>query len=168
MSDRVYNVLFLCTGNSARSIMAEAILNRDGTGRFAAFSAGSHAKGIVNPLTLKVLQDFDYPTAGLRSKGWEEFAGANAPEMDFIFTVCDSAAAEAHPAWPGQPRTAHWGIQDPAAVAGTAIEQEAAFVATCRQLKNRIAAFASLPLSSLGALTLDTQLQDIGRMANPA
>ena len=141
MADRVYNVLFLCTGNTARSILAESILRKDGAGRFHAFSAGSHPKGAVNPFALKVLESFDYPTDGLRSKSWDEFAAPGAPEMDFVFTVCDNAAGEACPVWPGQPMTAHWGIEDPAAVEGTDIQKEAAFVLAARYLKNRISVF---------------------------
>jgi protein-tyrosine-phosphatase len=128
MSDRIYNVLFLCTGNTARSILAESILHKDGHRNFRAFSAGSQPKGTVNPFAIKVLDRLDYPTDDLRSKSWEEFARADAPVMDFVFTVCDNAAGESCPIWPGQPMTAHWGIEDPAAVEGTDIEKEAAFV----------------------------------------
>lgn len=164
MSDRTFNVLFLCTGNTARSILAESILRKEGHGRFRSFSAGSQPKGTVNPFAIKVLRHMDYPTEDLRSKSWEEFAQADAPVMDFVFTVCDNAAGEACPIWPGQPMTAHWGIEDPAAVEGTDLEKEAAFVAAFRYLKNRIAAFASLPFASIDALSLGTRLRDIGRM----
>jgi arsenate reductase len=160
----VYNVLFLCTGNTARSILAEAILAKDGAGRFRAFSAGSQPKGTVNPVALRILRRFDYPTEGLRSKSWTEFAIAGAPKMDFVFTVCDNAAGEACPIWPGQPMTAHWGIEDPAAVEGTEIEKEAAFIAALRYLKNRIGAFASLPLESIDSMALGPKLREIGRM----
>jgi arsenate reductase len=162
MSDRVYNVLFLCTGNTARSILAEAILNKEGRGHFHAWSAGSQPKGKVNPFALKVLQREDYPTEGLRSKSWSEFAGPGAPVMDFIFTVCDNAAGEACPIWPGKPITAHWGIEDPAAVEGTDLEKEAAFVEAMRFLGNRIRAFVNLPDRSIDALTQGATL--IGRM----
>jgi arsenate reductase len=164
MSDRTFNVLFLCTGNTARSILAESILRKEGRGRFRSFSAGSQPKGAVSPFALKVLLHMDYPVDDLRSKSWEEFARADAPVMDFVFTVCDNAAGEACPIWPGQPMTAHWGIEDPAAVEGTNLEKEAAFVAAFRYLKNRIAAFASLPFSSIDTLSLGTRLRDIGRM----
>ena len=163
MSDRVYNVLFLCTGNTARSILAEAILRKEGRGHFRAFSAGSQPKGRVNPFALKVLDSLDYPLDGLRSKSWEEFAGLDAPVMDFVFTVCDHAAGESCPLWPGQPMMAHWGIEDPAAVEGTDLAKEAAFVEAFRYLKNRIAAFTSLPLGSIDKLSLGTRLRDIGR-----
>ena len=163
MSDRVYNVLFLCTGNTARSILAEAILRKEGRGHFRAFSAGSQPKGRVNPFALKVLDSLDYPLDGLRSKSWEEFAGLDAPVMDFVFTVCDNAAGESCPLWPGQPMTAHWGIEDPAAVEGTDLAKEAAFVEAFRYLKNRIAAFTSLPLGSIDKLSLGIRLRDIGR-----
>jgi arsenate reductase len=163
MSERVYNFLFLCTGNSARSILAEAILRKDGDGRFRAFSAGSLPKGAINPFALPLLRKLDYPTDDLRSKSWEEFAVADAPVMDFVFTVCDNAAGEACPIWPGQPMSAHWGIEDPAEVVGTDIEKEAAFVTAFRYLKNRIAAFNSLPLKSIDKLSLGTKLRDIGR-----
>ncbi|MBK5961682.1 ArsR family transcriptional regulator [Rhodoplanes elegans] len=164
MADRVYNVLFLCTGNTARSILAESILRKDGRGRFAAFSAGSRPKGIVNPIALKVLADGDYPTESLRSKSWTEFAAPGAPVMDFVFTVCDDAAGETCPVWPGQPMTAHWGIEDPAAVEGTAIERERAFVQAFKYLKNRIAVFAALPIAGLDRLALGSRLHDIGRL----
>ncbi len=164
MPDRLFNVLFLCTGNTARSILAESILRREGGGRFNAFSAGSQPKGIVNPFAIKVLRDMDYPVGELRSKSWQEFARDGAPAMDFVFTVCDNAAGEACPIWPGQPMTAHWGIEDPAAVEGTDLQKEAAFVEAFRYLKNRITAFTSLPLASIDALSLGTRLRDIGRM----
>jgi arsenate reductase len=160
---RTFNVLFLCTGNSARSILAESVLNKDGAGRFHAFSAGSQPKGEVNPLALKTLADFDYPTEGLRSKPWDEFAAAGAPVMDFVFTVCDNAAGEACPVWPGQPMTAHWGIEDPAAVSGTEMERRTAFVTAFGYLRNRIAAFTALPVSTLDKTTLRTRLVEIGQ-----
>ncbi|WP_228259699.1 arsenate reductase ArsC [Siculibacillus lacustris] len=165
MPDRIYNVLFLCTGNTARSILAESILRHDGAGRFAAFSAGSRPKGVINPFALKVLARSDYPTDGFRSKGWEEFAVPGAPVMDFVFTVCDSAAGEACPVWPGQPMTAHWGIEDPAAVEGTDIAKETAFNAAFRYLRNRISAFTALPIASIDRLALGNRLRDIGRLA---
>jgi arsenate reductase (thioredoxin) len=163
MPDKIYNVLFLCTGNTARSILAESILRKEGRGHFRAFSAGSQPKGAVNPFAIKVLDSLDYPTDDLRSKSWEEFALPDAPVMDFVFTVCDNAAGEACPVWPGQPMTAHWGIEDPVAVEGTDIAKEAAFVAAFRYLKNRITAFTSLPLGSIDKLSLGTRLRDIGR-----
>jgi len=164
MADRIYNVLFLCTGNTARSILAESILGADGAGRFAAFSAGSRPKGVVNPFALKVLERAGYPTEGFRSKSWEEFAVPGAPVMDFVFTVCDSASGEACPVWPGRPMTAHWGIEDPAAVEGSDIDKEAAFVTAMRFLKNRISAFRSLPLASIDKLALGNRLREIGRL----
>jgi arsenate reductase len=164
MADRVFNVLFLCTGNSARSILAESILRKDGAGRFNAFSAGSHPKGGVNPFALKVLESLDYPTDGLRSKDWDEFAAPGAPALDFVFTVCDSAAGEVCPVWPGQPMTAHWGIEDPAIVEGTDIQKEAAFVLAGRYLKNRISIFTNLRLKSLDQLSLNTKLLEIGTL----
>ena len=164
MTDRIYNVLFLCTGNSARSILAESILRKDGQGRFRSFSAGSQPKGQVNPFALKVLESLNYPIDGMRSKSWKEFAAPDAPVMDFVFTVCDSAAGENCPVWPGQPMTAHWGIEDPAAVEGTEIEKEAAFVAAFRYLKNRIGVFTNLPLRSIDRLSLGTRLREIGRL----
>lgn len=163
MAERVYNVLFLCTGNTARSILAEGILRKDGKGRFRSFSAGSQPKGTVNPFALKVLQSFGYPSDGYRSKSWDEFAGPDAPRMDFIFTVCDSAAGEACPFWPGHPATAHWGIEDPAAAAGTDIEKEAAFVQAFKYLHNRISLFLNLPLDQLDAASLGHRLREIGR-----
>lgn len=163
MADRIHNVLFLCTGNSARSILAESILTKDGGRRFRAFSAGSQPKGTVNPFALKVLASFDYPAEGFRSKSWEAFASADAPVMDFVFTVCDNAAGESCPVWPGQPMTAHWGIEDPAAVEGTDIQKEAAFVAAFRYLKNRISVFTALPVGSLDRIALGTKLREIGR-----
>ncbi len=162
MNQKIFNVLFLCTGNSARSILAESILRRDGAGRFNAFSAGSMPKGQVHPLALKVLKDSGYPADGFRSKSWDEFAGDGAPQMDFIFTVCDNAAGEVCPVWPGQPMSAHWGIEDPAAATGTALEQEAAFVTALRFMKNRISAFTSLPIASLDRLALKAKLTEIG------
>ncbi len=163
MSDHVYNVLFLCTGNSARSILAESILRKDAGGRFQAFSAGSTPKGAVHPLALRTLQSLDYPTDGLRSKSWLEFAAPDAPVMDFVFTVCDNAAGESCPVWPGQPMTAHWGIEDPAEAVGTELERQAAFLTAFRYLKNRIGTFANLPLRSIDKLSLGTKLREIGR-----
>ncbi|WOH80569.1 arsenate reductase ArsC [Bradyrhizobium sp. BEA-2-5] len=164
MNDRVYNVLFLCTGNSARSVLAESIMRKDGRGRFCSFSAGSQPKGRINPFALKVLERENYPTDGMRSKSWLEFAAPDAPVMDFVFTVCDNAAGESCPVWPGQPTTAHWGIEDPAAVEGTDIEKEAAFFEAFRYLKNRIGVFVSLPLRGIDKLSLGTKLREIGRM----
>ncbi len=163
MSERVYNVMFLCTGNSARSIMAEAILRLDGLGHFHSFSAGSHPKGEVNPFALKVLESYAYPIAGLRSKSWDEFSGAGAPSMDFVFTVCANAAAETCPVWPGHPMTAHWGIDDPAAVQGTAIEKEKAFVQAFKYLKTRIRLLLSLPLAKIDTMALGAKLREIGQ-----
>ncbi len=164
MSDDAFNVLFLCTGNSARSIMAEGILRKEGAGRFAAFSAGSHPKGAVNPLAVKVLESFGYPIDGYRSKPWDDFAAPGAPPLDFVFTVCDSAAGEACPVWPGQPMTAHWGIEDPAAVEGTPMQKEAAFVTAFKYLRNRITLFTALPMRSISSMALQTKLREIGRM----
>lgn len=162
MSERVYNVLFLCHANSARSIMAESILRKLGAAHFRAYSAGSHPSGEVHPLALKVLADYEFPTEGLRSKSWDEFASAGAPDMDFVFTVCDDTAAEPCPEWPGHPMTAHWGIDDPLAVEGTQIEKERAFVQAFKYLRTRIGIFLSLPLSSIDALALSTKLREIG------
>ena len=164
MSDRIHNVLFLCTGNSARSILAESILRKESAGRFRAYSAGSTPKGEVHPLALRVLESLDYPTDGMRSKSWLEFAGPDAPVMDFVFTVCDNAAGEACPIWPGQPMTAHWGIEDPAAAEGTELEKQAAFMTAFRYLQRRIAAFASLPLAGIDRMALGTRLREIGRL----
>jgi arsenate reductase len=163
-TDRTYNVLFLCTGNSARSILAESILSTEGKGRFKAFSAGSQPKGEVNPHALKELEALGYPSTGFRSKSWDEFAEPGAPEMDFIFTVCDSAAGEACPVWLGHPMTAHWGIEDPAAVEGTEMEKGRAFAQAARYLKNRIMSFVSLPIASIDKLALETHLRQIGTM----
>jgi protein-tyrosine-phosphatase len=162
--DRVYNVLFLCTGNSARSILAESILNAEGKGRFQAYSAGSQPKGDVHPLALDTLKGLGYSTEGFSSKSWEVFAGSDAPKMDFVFTVCDNAAGESCPVWPGQPMTAHWGVEDPAAVEGEAWVKAQAFAAAARYLKNRIMAFTSLPITSLDSLALQRQLRAIGTM----
>jgi arsenate reductase len=163
MHERIYNVLFLCTGNTARSILAESILRKDGRDGFRAFSAGSQPKGQVNPFALKVLASLNYPIDGTRSKSWQEFAAPDAPVMDFVFTVCDSADGESCPLWPGQPMTAHWGIEDPAAVDGTDLQKEAAFVAAFRYLKNRNGIFTSLPLRGIDRMSLGTRLRDIGR-----
>ncbi len=158
-----YNVLFLCTGNSARSIMAEAIMNRLGQGRFRAYSAGSQPRGQVNPLTIDLLKSLNHPTDGLRSKSWDEFAAPDAPKMDFVFTVCDSAGQEICPVWPGQPMSAHWGVADPSAAEGTEAEKHLAFADTYRQLNNRISIFVSLPLRSLDRIALQKRLDEIGR-----
>ena len=164
MSDRQFNVLFLCTGNTARSVLAEGILRKLGEGRFSAFSAGSQPKGVVNPYALRTLAAHRYPDTGYRSKSWDEFAVGGAPKMDFVFTVCDSAAGEACPVWPGQPVTAHWGIEDPAAVEGNDIEKLRAFEEAFRLMHNRIAAFAALRVASLDRMTLQRRLDGIGRM----
>ena len=164
MLDRPFNVLFLCTGNSARSIMAEAILNRLGAGQFRAFSAGSQPKGKVHPETIRLLQSLDYDTSGFRSKSWSELADPGAPLLDFVFTVCDNAAGEACPLWPGQPMTAHWGIPDPAESKGTPAEIALAFKDAYRMLHQRIAAFAALPIRSLDQLGLQSKLKEIGRL----
>jgi protein-tyrosine-phosphatase len=163
MSDPTYNVLFLCTGNSARSIIAEAIVNRLGAGKFKGFSAGSHPKGAVHPYTLQLLKSLNYDTSFARSKSWEEFAKPGAPVMDFVFTVCDDAANEACPIWPGQPMTAHWGVPDPAAAEGTDAEKHLAFADTYRMLNNRISIFVSLPMNKLDKLALQKSLDEIGR-----
>lgn len=163
MTDRPFNVLFLCTGNSARSILAESILRREGRGHFVAYSAGSMPKPDVNPLAIETLEKMGYPIDGLRSKSWDEFDGPDAPQMDFVFTVCDNAAGEVCPIWPGHPTKAHWGIEDPAAVEGTTIQKLAAFATAFRYLKNRITAFAALPLAKLEVSSLRQHLEDIGR-----
>jgi arsenate reductase (thioredoxin) len=165
MADRPFNVLFLCTGNSARSILAEAILNNTGHGRFRAYSAGSQPKRDVNPHAIRLLQARGYSTAGLRSKSWQEFAAPGAPPLDFVFTVCDNAAGETCPVWPGQPMTAHWGIPDPAAATGSPAEIALAFADAFRMLSQRIDVFAALPIRALDQLTLQARLRDIGRMA---
>lgn len=162
MPDKIYNVLFLCTGNSARSILAEAILNRAGKSRFRAFSAGSQPKHHVNPHTLDLLRHLGHDTSQLRSKSWSEFAVAGAPELDFVFTVCDNAAGEACPFWPGQPMTAHWGIPDPAAAEGSEAEIAAAFNDAYRMLERRIELFLALPIDKLDNMVLTRRLKDIG------
>jgi arsenate reductase len=161
--DRPYHVLFLCTGNSARSILSEAILTAQGRGRFVAHSAGSHPAGRVNPFALDLLKRMGMPTEGLRSKSWDEFAAPGAPELDFVFTVCDNAAGEVCPYWPGQPMTAHWGVPDPAAVTGTDLQKTEAFRDAFRVLERRIALFTSLPIASLDRLTLSAKVREIGR-----
>ncbi len=161
MSARTYNVLFLCTGNSARSILAEALLNHDGAGRFAAYSAGSFPKGQVHPVAIDVLKSFGFPHEGYSSKSWDVFAGGGAPHFDFIITVCDNAAGEICPTWPGQPMTAHWGIEDPAAVEGEG--QREAFVHALRHLRRRIELFLALPIEALDDMVLQSELSAIGR-----
>ena len=164
MADEIYNVLFLCTGNSARSIIAESIMNRDFSNRFRAFSAGSQPRGEVNPMTLDLLRRLNFPTGGLRSKSWEEFAEgtAGAPPLDFVFTVCDDAAGEACPVWPGQPTSAHWGVPDPAKTEGSPAERSLAFADTFRLMNIRISIFASLPIRSLDKISLKRRLDAIG------
>ena len=164
MAEKIFNVLFLCTGNSARSILAEAVLNNlaTGRGRFRAYSAGSHPKGAVNPYALQTLEHNKFPTAGLRSKSWDEFAAPGAPHLDFVFTVCDQAAAEPCPYWPGQPMTAHWGLPDPAAVEGSDEAKRKAFRDTLLVLRRRIEIFASLPLEKLDRLAIQKHIADIG------
>ena len=161
-----YNVLFLCTGNSARSVMAEAILNKVSAGRFHAYSAGSQPKGRVHPETIRLLRSLGYDTSALRSKSWDEFTAPGAPEFDFVFTVCDNAVAETCPLWPGQPMTAHWGVPDPAEATGNDAEVALAFKDAYRMLNQRIGIFTSLPLRSLDQLTLQEKLKDIGRIGN--
>ena len=163
MAGNQFSVLFVCTKNSARSILAESILNREGRGRFVGYSAGSHPGGIVHPFALDLLVKLNYPTHHLRSKGWDEFAVQDTPKLDFVFTVCDDAAGEICPVWPGQPMTAHWGIPDPAKVEGTVAEQRLAFADAYRMLSNRIGVFVSLPLTSLDRLALDKRLSEIGQ-----
>lgn len=162
MAEPVYNVLFLCTGNSARSILAEALINQLGRGKFRGFSAGSHPRGPVHPIALDLLQRMNFPIEGLRSKSWDEFAVPGAARLDFVFTVCDNAAGEACPYWPGQPMTGHWGVPDPAAVAGSDSEKWLAFRAAFRLLDNRIKIFTSLPLDSLDRIELQERLDAIG------
>lgn len=163
MSDQPFNVLFLCTGNSARSILAEAILNRVGQGRFKAFSAGSQPKGEVHPFAIQLLKSLNFDTSFARSKSWEEFAALGAPEMHFVFTVCDNAANESCPVWPGQPMTAHWGVPDPAAAEGTDAEKHLGFAEAYRMLNSRISIFTSLPMASIDKLALQRRLDEIGQ-----
>lgn len=163
MTDGVYSVLFLCTGNSARSILAECVLNRLGRGKFRAYSAGSFPKGEVHPFALDLLRRQSYTVEPLRSKSWDEFAAAGAPEIDFVITVCDNAAAETCPIWPGHPTTAHWGLPDPAAVEGNEAERRLAFAETLRMLTNRIGAFVNLPIESFDKLGMKKRLHEIGR-----
>ena len=160
---RKYNVLFLCTGNSARSILAEAIMNKAGAGRFKAYSAGSHPNGTVNPHAIDLLKRLDYDTTEFRSKPWDEFARPDSPKLDFVITVCDNAAGEVCPIWPGQPVSAHWGLPDPAAVEGTEVEKSLAFADTYRMLNNRISAFTNLKMSGLDRLSLQSKMDDIGK-----
>jgi arsenate reductase len=164
VADRAFNVLFLCTGNAARSIMAEAILNKLGAGKFHAYSAGSQPKNHVHPETTQLLQGLGYATGGFRSKSWSEFAKPGAPPFDFVFTVCDNAADESCPLWPGQPMTAHWGVPDPAAASGSPAEIALAFKDTYRMLHQRIGVFTALPIRSLDQLSLQSKLKEIGRM----
>jgi arsenate reductase len=168
VADRPFNVLFLCTGNSARSIIAEAILNKVGAGRFRAYSAGSHPKGRVNPRTIQLLDGLDYDTSAFRSKSWSEFAKPGAPPLDFVFTVCDNASGEACPVWPGQPMTAHWGIPDPAEATGSPAEIALAFKDAYRMLNQRIGIFIALPLRSLDQLSLQNKLREIGQIEGAA
>jgi arsenate reductase len=168
VSDRPYNVLFLCTGNSARSIMAEAVLNKLGAGKFRAYSAGSQPRGQVHPETLRLLKGLDYDISGLRSKSWNEFAKPGAPPLDFAFTVCDNAAGETCPVWPGQPMTAHWGVPDPAEARGTPAQVALAFKDAYRMLHQRIGVFTALPIGSLDQLSLQSKLKEIGRMDGAA
>ena len=163
MNEHPYNVLFLCTGNSARSILAEAILNREGQGRFKAWSAGSHPKGDVHPFALRLLKSLNHDTSFARSKSWEEFAAPDAPRMDFVFTVCDDAANESCPVWPGQPMTAHWGVPDPAAAEGSEAERHLAFADAYRMLETRISIFTNLPVDKIDRLALQRHLDEIGR-----
>lgn len=162
MTDKVFNVLFLCTGNSARSILAEAILDREGGGRFRSYSAGSQPKGDVHPYAIDLLRELKFDTAGYRSKSWDEFATPDAPGLDFVFTVCDNAAAETCPVWPGQPMTAHWGVPDPAAATGSESETRLAFREAFRMLNNRISLLVDLPVTSLDRLSLQKKLTEIG------
>jgi protein-tyrosine-phosphatase len=163
MGERIYKVLFLCTGNSARSIMAEAILDREGGGRFQACSAGSHPKGTLHPYAIDLLKKLNFKTDHLRSKSWNEFGSHDAPVLDFVFTVCDDAANEVCPLWPGQPMSAHWGVPDPAAVKGTEAERRLAFADAFRMLRNRISIFTNLPMASLDRLSLQKRLDEIGK-----
>jgi arsenate reductase len=164
MSDKPFNVLFLCTGNSARSILAEALINHWGRGRFVGFSAGSSPKGQVHPIALELLKHMKMSTDGMRSKSWDEFAEPGAPKLDFVFTVCDNAAGEACPVWPGQPMTAHWGVEDPAALEGSETDKWLAFRKTFRELESRIKVFTSLPIRSLDKVKLQERLREIGKI----
>lgn len=164
MSDKTFNVLFLCTGNSARSILAKSLLNHHGKGRFHAFSAGSYPKAEPNPMALELLRSLQLPTAGLHSKSWDVFAVPSAPQMDFVFTVCDQAAAEPCPIWPGQPMSAHWGVPDPAAVEGSELDKREAFRRAFRELENRIKIFASLRVDALSRIALKKKIDDIGHI----
>jgi arsenate reductase len=163
VADSIYNVLFLCSGNSARSIFAEAILQREGIGKFKAFSAGSHPRGEIHPFALELLQKLNHPVRELRSKSWDEFTKNDAPRLDFVFTVCDDTARETCPVWPEQPMKAHWGVPDPVIVEGNEAERRLAFAEAYRMLKNRIAAFVHLPVSSLDRLSLQAKLVDLGK-----
>ncbi len=162
--DRVYNVLFLCTGNSARSILAESILNTEGKGHFRAFSAGSYPEGKINPWSIKTLEALGYPSSGFSSKSWDVFAEPGAPHMDFIITVCDEAAGEVCPIWPGHPASAHWGIEDPSTVEGSEVDKGRAFAQAARYLKNRIMLLVNLPIASIDRLALEAHLHEIGQM----
>ena len=164
MTEKPYNVLFLCTGNSARSVLAESILNKIGNGRFKAFSAGSHPSGAINPHVLEFLEKRNFPTADLRSKSWNEFAAPDGPALDFVFTVCDNAAGEVCPVWPGQPVTAHWGVEDPVSVDGDDDAKRKAVLTAFALLNHRISLFASLPIAKLDAMSLKKELDEIGRM----
>ena len=166
MAERPFNVLFLCTGNSARSIVAEAIISREGLGKFKGYSAGSHPKGAVHPFALDLLKRLNYDVSHYRSKSWEEFAEPGAPELDFVFTVCDNAANEVCPVWPGQPMTAHWGVPDPAAAEGNEAERRYAFADTYRMLNQRISIFVNLPMKSLDKLSLQRRLDEIGKTSD--
>jgi arsenate reductase len=168
MTEPVYNVLFLCTGNSARSILAEQLINHWGSGRFRGYSAGSHPMGVVHPIALQLLRHMGLPAEGLRSKSWEEFAAPGAPRLDFVFTVCNNAAGEVCPVWPGQPMTAHWGVDDPAAATGSEAERWLAFRKAFRELETRIRLFTSLPIGSLDRVRLQQRLREIGESPNSA
>ena len=167
VADRPYNVLFLCTGNSARSILAESLINYWGKGKFRGFSAGSHPKGAIHPISIELLEQLKLPTDGLRSKSWDEFAVPGAPPLDFVFTVCDNAAGEVCPYWPGQPMTAHWGVEDPAAVEGTPADKWLAFRQAFKTLENRIKLFTSLPIASIDRMKLRARVDEIGKTPPP-